>query len=154
LAVFVIFFLVHLRFLSSFLVRSFYVPIWVLVSIVRSIIRCFSHILPAFLLLLLLYPILISSYYSYYFSSFGIDFKRARFASSPASSFPVIPTCPGTQHSVTFPYRLSMSCLIFLVFGFFVWLLPNATIMVLSESVDITLLTPVAKNVLFCRPVC
>jgi hypothetical protein len=60
LAVFVILFLVHLLFSSSFLVRYFFVPIWVLVSIVRSIIRCFSHILPAFLLLLLL-----SSNYSF-----------------------------------------------------------------------------------------
>jgi hypothetical protein len=47
--------------LSSFLFGS-----CVLVSIVRSIIRCFSHILPAFLLLLLS-PILLSSYYSFVF---------------------------------------------------------------------------------------
>jgi hypothetical protein len=47
---FVIHFLVHLLFLSSFLARSFFIPIPVLVSIVRSIIQCFSHILPTFLL--------------------------------------------------------------------------------------------------------
>jgi hypothetical protein len=38
-----------------------------------------------------------------YFSSFEIDSSRARFASALASSFPVIPACPGTQHSVTLP---------------------------------------------------
>jgi hypothetical protein len=230
-----------LHYRSSFLVRSFFVPIWVLVSIVRSIIRCFLHILPAFLLLLLLSPVLLSSYYSFvilplflytavgcvlvrvrvlvrdsfhfvtvcgptvtssqsayhhlivpfqllsvilptrvllslfhcilplicwlpvisvlihplkssrgYFSSFGIDSSRTRFASSSASSFPVIPACLGTQHSVTFPFRLSMSCLIFLVFGFFLWLFPDAVIliMVLSESVNMTPLTPVVGS--FC----
>jgi hypothetical protein len=46
LTVFVILFLVHLRFPSSFFVRPFLVPIWVLVWMVRSIMRCFSHILP------------------------------------------------------------------------------------------------------------
>jgi hypothetical protein len=69
-----------------------------------------------------------------YFSSFGIDSSRARFASSSAFSFAVIRACPGTQHSVTFPFRLSMCCLIFLVFGFFVWLFPDAAIMVLSTT--------------------
>jgi hypothetical protein len=73
-----------------------------------------------------------------YFSSFEIDSSIAHFASSSTFSFPVIAACPGTQHSVTFPFCLSMSCQIFLVFGFFVWLFPDATIMVLSESVNIT----------------
>jgi hypothetical protein len=56
--------------------------------------------------------------------------------------------CPGTQHSVKFHFRLFMSCLIFLVSRFFVWLLPDAVIMVLSESVNITPLTSVVNS--FC----
>jgi hypothetical protein len=50
-AVFVILLLVHLQFPSSFLVRCFFVTIWVLVSIVRSIIGCFVFFifLPLFL---------------------------------------------------------------------------------------------------------
>jgi hypothetical protein len=78
-----------------------------------------------------------------YFLSFKIGSSRVRFASSSASSFPVIPACPGTQHSVTFFFHLSMSCLIFLVFEFFVWLFPDAAIIMFSESVNITHLTPV-----------
>jgi hypothetical protein len=154
----------------------FFVPIWVLVSIVRSKIRCFSHILPAFLLLILLSPILLSSYYSFVFlllflcTAIGCVVVRVLHcktdspgpgflpfcycvwptvnSSSPlpidssraccAYLFPVVPACPCIQHSVTFPFRLSMSCLIFLVFGFFVWLFPDAAIMVLSQSVNIT----------------
>jgi hypothetical protein len=63
LAFFVILFLVHFWFPSSFLVRCFFVLIWVLVSIVRS----FSHFLPAFLLLLFISPKLHSSYFSFFF---------------------------------------------------------------------------------------
>jgi hypothetical protein len=43
LEVFFILFLVHFQFPSSFLVRSVFVPIWVLVSIVRSIVFRFSY---------------------------------------------------------------------------------------------------------------
>jgi hypothetical protein len=49
-------------------------------------------------------------------------------------------------NTVAFPFRLSMSWLIFLVFGFFVWLFPDAAYMVLSESVKITPLIPVVGS--------
>jgi hypothetical protein len=79
-----------------------------------------------------------------YFLSFGNDFYRVCFASSFISSFPVNPECPGTHHSATFPFRLFMSCLIFLVLWFFLWLFPDAAIMVHhGGSVNITPLTPV-----------
>jgi hypothetical protein len=85
---------------------------------------------------------------SHLVGTFRIDSSRARFASSSACSFPVIPACPGTQHSVIFSFHLSMSYLIFLVFELFVWLFTDADIMVLNESVNITLLTLVDGS--FC----
>jgi hypothetical protein len=131
--------------LAPFQLLSVILPSHVLLSLCHYI-PSYSHLLCQLPAISIFFHPLKSS--GGYFSSFEIDFSTARFDFSSASLFSVFPVCSGTQHRVIFPFRLSMSCLIFLVFGFFIWLFPDVAIMVLSESVNITPLTPVVGS--FC----
>jgi hypothetical protein len=64
--------------------------------------------------------------------------SNAFFAASSALSYPVIPEWLGIYISLTLPFFWSSCSLIRLVFGCFVHLIPSTAIIVLRESVAIT----------------
>jgi hypothetical protein len=65
-------------------------------------------------------------------------YSNAFFVASSALSFPVISKWLGIHISLTLPFSWSRSSLICLVYGFFVHLVPSTAIIVLRESVAIT----------------